>query len=428
MATSSPSSSSLPPPPAQEQRRKGAYTCLQVLQAATTLLSTHAQDLCQLAEGRDKGTAAATLVLKTLRDALDKVLEDGGSNDSAKRQRPDSAPGNKLTAYPLNAITFGMVCPTACARVLLHDPHLLTSIIGCLVHERHSLPSRVALGLTALVSNEWRRTSRQICFWRPLAQELMAATVVDDESVMDGRDPEDYYKNLCSYGKCLRDRSVVTGHTALLEGLELHMEVRNAAAPSGRFYSALGPIGIAEPARSNPNIVILRIVGPQRKEIAGPAFSAAILDPEHQRYSTLASCLTDAQDASNPLQLCVRMRVIDRQTGKTALLWSSDKSMRYYTEGCAQWVRDTLPRAAHYFRSAGWTHLHRRGKNHERQEEISAYVGLPLQVLPGQVGVSDAEKKYVVGILPQRRTSLVEIIFNSSDAKAVATFVRSLLE
>jgi len=76
-----------------------------------------------------------------------------------------------IHAHILNPTTVAARLFATRAQVL-EDAQILTSIIGWLLHERDSLPSRMALGQTALVSKECRRyISRQTCFWRPVVRD-----------------------------------------------------------------------------------------------------------------------------------------------------------------------------------------------------------------------------------------------------------------
>lgn len=213
-STSAPSPSSfLPPsqPPLPQQQHqdeqqtmKGARACHQVLQGALTLSSMPVEGISQLLGGmmalQGRGDATATMpALRTLRDAFDHVLGDGASSESAKRKQVDAAEDNNISTTP----------STACAQVLRSKPgHLLTCIIGWLFHERHTLPSRVALGQTAPVSKEWCHISRQTCFWRPLVGALLPSVGANDESMVQGRGCKGYFDCLCNYGKCLAERPV----------------------------------------------------------------------------------------------------------------------------------------------------------------------------------------------------------------------------
>lgn len=182
-ATPSSSSSSSAPPP-QDQPTKAAQACLQILQGFAALLPTHVQGMCKLTHAQDDG-ATAMPALQTRRVALDHVLGDGASSESAKRKRTDPEQDDKTIenqGAPIptpDTSTISTEPSTACAKVLQSKPgHLLSTIVGWLFHERHTLASRVALGRTALVSKEWRRISRDPCFWRPLVRELMPAAAV----------------------------------------------------------------------------------------------------------------------------------------------------------------------------------------------------------------------------------------------------------
>ena len=117
-------------------------------------------------------TTAAMQALRTLRDTLDDVLEDGGSKEGERKRKRvtaclDDNERQGATFLAINSSETGARPSNACAKVL-HNTNLLTSIIGWLFHERHTRPYRVALGRTALVCKDWKYMSRQTCFWRPL--------------------------------------------------------------------------------------------------------------------------------------------------------------------------------------------------------------------------------------------------------------------
>jgi hypothetical protein len=311
----------------------------------------------------------------------------------------------------------------------------LTPIIGWLFHERHTLASRVALGQTALVNKEWHYISRQTCFWRPLVRAILPVVGDNDECMVQGRGHESYFTCLSKYGKCLVQKQVKTGDDDVFAGLEMHMEVWDAGASSARIYSAMGPIRpniIAGTTPGDPPSVLLRITGPHRKEVAGPAFSAADLDPEQRRYPTIVDCIGAGQQTANPLHLCMRVTVTDRETGKMALIWQSGKSMKMSVNSCAEWVSQYLPEGGYYIRSTGWTPLHRLQADGSwsagGQEEISTHAGFLLKRLPDQEEVDETEKKYMAAIVPAFHSSFGDIQFNVPEAKTAATFLRSLLE
>lgn len=225
----------------------------------------------------------------------------------------------------------------------------------------------------------------------------------------------------------------------LFDGLELHIEVWNAAVPSSRIYSAIGPIvALTTPPASpaDPPTTILRIAGPRRKEILSPAFSAADLDPERHRYPTLQDCINTAHAWDNPLELSVRLTVIDRRTGKRALAWEGGKETKYFVNAPSAWMSQIYLEGAFLVRGPWWTRLHRRRQEgscssagtEEGLEEIKVNVNFLLHSLPNQEGVDELHKKYVVTEVPTYETALMSVFFKVPDIKTVANVLRSLLE
>lgn len=372
---------------------------------------------------RGQGEAISLRSLRSLRDALNDVLDDGGINV-----------GDSPIKYTATATSISTTIGSAAGAQVLHDPHLMTLIIGWLFHERHTLASRLALGQAALMSREWRHISRQTCFWRPLVRELMPVVGDCEESMVQGRGYEGYFACLAQYGKCLVEKRVKTGEGDVLENLEMHVEVWDAGVVSARIYSAMGSIRttiVQGTTPEDPLTVILRISGPHRKEVAGPAFSAADRDPVQRRFPTIVDCFQASHLLDNPLHLCMRVMVSDRQTGNMALVWESGKTMKYDVTSCAEWVSDYVPGIAYFVRSAGWTALRRcqaDGSWSSGEEELSAYAGFLLQALPNQEGVDETEKKFVAATLPTFHSSFADLHFNMPDAKTVASFLRSLLK
>lgn len=349
MASSSSSSSSSSPQQEQATPNNNnndnplsladAQTCLTVLRGSAAQLSTHVQGVRVLLGAMavlqsQEEAAAAMRDLRTLRDALNEVLEDGGSEGGERKRKRGTASLDESEKRS------SAVRPTprvaVCAQVL-QDPHLLTRIIGWLFHEHHTLPSRVALGQTALVCKEWKYISRHTCFWRPLLRELRPVVRENDESLTQSRGYEGHFAFLCKYGQCIADEQILMDDMNTFDNFELQMEVWNAGdgeIPSHRPYSASGPIQAVSHAGAIPQVV-LRTHGPQRKEVAGPAFSAADLDPVQRRYPTIADCLQTSQETSNPLNLCMRVTVLDRRTGRMALSVRNEERYSLPDDSCS---------------------------------------------------------------------------------------------
>ena len=175
--------------------------------------------------------------------------------------------------------------------------------------------------------------------------------------MVQGRGRKGYFDCLSKYGKCLTERPVLTGDSDLFEGLELQIEMWSGGVLPLRICSAVGPIQASiggGDAPDNQPFTLLRITGPHRKEVPGPAFSAANLDPVRRRYPNIKKCFNEAHDLANPLHLCTRVTVTDRHTGKMALVWSSlGKDKKYLLNSSADWVHEHFPGTCYYLRSAG---------------------------------------------------------------------------
>ena len=164
-ASSSASSSN---PPRQEQPTidsSAPLACLQVLQSAVTLASMPAEGVCQIMKGmvatQGQGTTAAMQALRALRDALDEVLEDGQSDGGERKRKRVTAclDDNEMQSADSTTTTFTADRFAACAQVL-HNTNLLTSIIGWLFHEHHTLhqPANVLLAAACAGAAARRRS------------------------------------------------------------------------------------------------------------------------------------------------------------------------------------------------------------------------------------------------------------------------------
>ena len=320
----------------------GAQACLQALRNASVFLPKHQQAMHELLEAivlweGEREARGAKENMLILRHYLGEVFGDKESRrcerwDITKPPQDYQSRRNRgRTDLTINTATIAARSSSNCGEVL-HTPLLVSSIIGWFVHKDQPAPSRVALGQTALINKEWRHISRQDCFWRPLVGKLLPVLEEKEEKWVYDRGYDGY---LCHYGFCLTEKEVLTGDNALFDGLEMQMEVFNAATvPPARIYSALGPIR----ARLSPfeddlyrgSTISLFISGPHRQEIA-PAFSMVDLDPAHQRYSTIEDWFDTAHYDSNPLHLCMRVTVPDIRTGKVALVFDTNKNKKYRT-------------------------------------------------------------------------------------------------
>ena len=125
------------------------------------------------------------------------------------------------------------------------------------------------------------------------------------------------------------------------------------------------------------------------------------------------------------------MTVTDRLTGRIALVFEAGKSMYRDVTKCTDWVLDLVPGADYLMSTADWTNWHGKdgslSSGDAGEEEISAYVGFPLEALPSQECSDEVEKKYTIANVPSYHSSLAQFTFNVPKPKTVASFLRSLL-
>lgn len=121
----------------------------------------------------------------------------------------------------------------------------------------------------------------------------------------------------------------------------------------------------------------------------------------------------------------MRVAVTDRKTGEMALLWESGKDMEM--EVGDGWMGVKLD---HNVRSHGWAELRQIQVDSSLpfdgfgQERIRACAGFSLRVVPDQEEVDEADRKFVVTIMPVCN-HCGEIEFKISKAETVTFFLRS---
>lgn len=96
------------------------------------------------------------------------------------------------------------------------------------------------------------------------------------------------------------------------------------------MLSASGPIRVQ--IDQSGGFTSLRIGGGERREVRGPAFSAATRDPVHRRFTSMEDFFSRGHLPEFEAALAVRVTVTDERTGRMALLWSTKKDSAYLTE------------------------------------------------------------------------------------------------
>jgi hypothetical protein len=120
-------------------------------------------------------------------------------------------------------------------------------------------------------------------------------------------------------GRCLMERRV-RWRDDWWEGLRLHVEVWDGR-DGLRMLSVEGQLGV----KVENAYGVVRVTGPDRREVVGPAFSAASRNSEHHRFDDIKDYFNRAHEEGMPARLCTRMVVRDVRSGRRALLWESGK-------------------------------------------------------------------------------------------------------
>jgi hypothetical protein len=177
-----------------------------------------------------------------------------------------------------------------------------------------SREAREDVGRAAAVCRVWREAAYGEEVWGRVASEVMP--VLGAEGLGLGGDGRGYVMEV---GRCMMERRVRWGDE-WWEGLRLHVEVWDGG-DGLRMLSAEGRLGVGVGDTS----LVLKMVGSDRREVVGAAFSAASRDPEHHRFADIGDFFCRAHVEDLPAELCARAVVRDVRSGRRALLWESGK-------------------------------------------------------------------------------------------------------
>jgi hypothetical protein len=185
----------------------------------------------------------------------------------------------------------------------------------------------------------------------------------------------------------------------------------------------------------NVNVnTLLYVTGSDRREVVGPAFSAASRDPEHHRFDNIKAYLRRAHEEGVPAVLCMRAVVRDVRSGRRAVLWESGKGHRW---GAGQ-VPPNSPYAPFLPQGSFIVTTHMDVTRAivyppcgTGEEALKMDVGFCVQPEAGQEGVPARDKLWrMAGADAQRygeHPSFVRTSLRTNDRNAVGTFVCSLL-
>jgi hypothetical protein len=217
-----------------------------------------------------------------------------------------------VPAYlPSNRTSTSTSPAAAAAGAVGSTRELVERVLGFLTGG--SRGARGDVGRAAAVCRLWRDVAYGEEVWGRMATEVLP--------LLGGR--RDGRRYVAEQGRCLVERRVWRADQ-WWEGLRLHLEVWDAHDDL-RILSAEGRLSVRH---NDDGFLTLRITGSDRREVVGPAFSAASRDPEHHRSFDMIDFLQGAHPPDLPSAVCLRAVVSDARTGRQALLFESGKELR----------------------------------------------------------------------------------------------------
>jgi hypothetical protein len=260
---------------------------------------------------------------------------------------------------------------------------LLERVLGFLAGG--SRGARGDVGRAASVCRLWRDVAYGEEVWGRMAAEVLPLLAVGS----DGR------RYVAEQGRCLLERRVWHSDQ-WWEGLRLHFEVWDAC-DNLRILSAEGRLRVDK--SDDEELLHLKITGSDRREVVGPAFSAASRDPEEHRFETMQRFLRLAHlDPDLPSTMCFRVVVNDARTGRQALLFESGKEHRLFARLTDPLVDEIFDDGSICFGSQGDPDmvLFSTASGGGAPEAWEQYLVFYLRPEEGQEGVSERDRLYRV--------------------------------
>lgn len=180
------------------------------------------------------------------------------------------------------------------------------------------------LGHLATVSRLWRDVAWRETLWSRAVGEVLPVMSRDDGQELV-RAAGGFRPYIREYGRCLLQPHVLIGQ-AWRANLYVHFEIFDAR-DGLHILSVMGPPEVTD----FQDLVYLRVRGPRRREVVGPAFSAASRDPVHQRFNSIGDFFRRAHEPDKPPRLAFQATVVNTHTGKMAVIARSGKENRLHS-------------------------------------------------------------------------------------------------
>lgn len=278
-------------------------------------------------------------------------------------------------------------------------------------HARQHLRALLAL---SRVCRRWREAAAWGGWWGPIAESV--APLLRHT----GQAPR---AHVLGHGRRLAQQRKMWLGRRWAARLSMHVEVFDMwdGLP---LLSVHGPLGF-EAFQGNDCCVLCVPLGP-RVERRGPPVSASSRDPS---LRSMRQFFSSGHEASRRSDLRVRVHLRDEDSGRVALVWEEDKSIRRQVCEPSDYWRPFLPPGSFWVGHVG-----------SQPVACPTYHGPPLTGRlsfyacpePGQEDIAEEHKLYrLAGEDVERygeHCSFVRLFFDTPDERAIAQYVCSLLE
>jgi hypothetical protein len=263
----------------------------------------------------------------------------------------------------------------ASRTAVVSSPELLEHVFSFLAGGKRK--ARRDLGRAASVCRSWRDAAVGEELWGRIASEVMPA-MARRVSAVGAR------RCVLERGHCHRDKRAFVGNTW---GGNLRLQVEVWETLDGTcLLSAEGTMAMSD----HPHELCL--TGADRREVVGPAFSAASRDPVQRRFASIDDYFRrGAGTVKAPIW--VRVYVRDQRTGRQALLWETglQGELQCVDVPPHDSLRPHLPEGSRRVHQAGYLPTYSPALP---GQALHAFVGFYVRPEAGQEGVAEADKMW----------------------------------
>ena len=259
--------------------------------------------------------ATATTALSAKRA---RTGDRGGAQEAAAGGREKRVAPRQQPARPASSSSSQPQRPSRLdgKALVVRIPELVGLMTGFLAGP--SVEGRRQLGKVALVCRLWRKVAVQDEYWRPIVRDLLLeARTGPEERLQGGARGE-----VMGYGRCLVQRRIWVGEE-WWSGLRLGIDILDKM-DGLRMYSASGRLWVGPDEQTNRTRLYIK-AGPQARQVAGPAFSAASRDPEQRRFLDVGDYIGRALWEDSASRFCMRLTATDEKRGRVAVLSEREK-------------------------------------------------------------------------------------------------------